>query len=222
MGPTAIKSSAIARSILVAMACPSLTLPATEEKESPMSDENSLSPVELATEITVAWLNNPNNRTAAEDVPAFLRAMHATVAELAVGVTAPSPEATPAAEEFVPAVSVRRSLASKDHILSLIDGKPYKTLTRHLTGHGLTPAEYRRRYNLRSDYPMVSETYSQSRREMARRIGLGRRPTTPVQSAPVTAAPAAVKKAAAPKAAAPKAAAQPKAASTAPAATETV
>ena len=56
----------------------------------------------------------------------------------------------------------------------MIDGKPYKTLRRHLSTHGLTPEEYRRRYRLKPDYPMVSESYSNQRREMAKKIGLGR------------------------------------------------
>jgi predicted transcriptional regulator len=141
-----------------------------------MSDENSLNPVELATELTIAWLGNQNNRVAAEDVPAFLRTMHATITELAGG-NAAAPEASeeeaPAVEEFTPAVTVRKSLASKDHLISLIDGKPYKTLKRHLAGHGLTPEEYRRRYGLKPDYPMVAENYSAARREMAHKIGLG-------------------------------------------------
>ena len=89
-------------------------------------------------------------------------------------------EAAPAAPEFTPAVSVRKSLASKDHIISLIDGKPYKALRRHLSGQGLTPDEYRARYGLKPDYPMVSESYSQVRREMAKKIGLGRKPGTKV------------------------------------------
>jgi predicted transcriptional regulator len=141
-----------------------------------MSDETSLNPVELATELTIAWLGNQNNRVNADDVPAFLRTIHATITELAGGSTAPveAVEETPAAaEEFVPAVTVRKSLASKDHIISLIDGKPYKTLKRHLSGHGLTPEQYRRRYNLKPDYPMVAENYSAARRAMAHRIGLG-------------------------------------------------
>ncbi|MGK4495599.1 MucR family transcriptional regulator, partial [Klebsiella pneumoniae] len=71
---------------------------------------------------------------------------------------------------------VRKSLASKDHIISMIDGKPYKTLRRHLATHGMTPAEYRERYGLKPDYPMVAETYSESRRAMAKKIGLGRKP----------------------------------------------
>lgn len=140
-----------------------------------MSDENSLNPVELATELTIAWLGNQNNRVAAEDVPAFLRTMHATITELAGGSTAPSEpsEEAPAAEEYQSAVTVRKSLASKDHIISMIDGKPYRTLRRHLSTHGLTPEEYRRRYNLKADYPMVAENYSAQRREMAKKIGLG-------------------------------------------------
>lgn len=83
---------------------------------------------------------------------------------------------TPPAEHFAPAVTVRKSLASKDHLISLIDGKSYKTLRRHLSTHGLSPEEYRQRYNLKADYPMVAENYSIARREMAKRIGLGRKP----------------------------------------------
>jgi predicted transcriptional regulator len=78
---------------------------------------------------------------------------------------------------YVPAVSVRKSLGSRDHLISMIDGKPYKTLKRHLAGHGLTPAEYRSRYNLAADYPMVAPGYSETRREVAKRLGLGRKPT---------------------------------------------
>lgn len=140
-----------------------------------MSDENSLNAVELATELTIAWLGNQNNRVSAEDVPAFLRTMHGTVTELAGGSSAPAEAAEVAApaQEFTPAVTVRKSLGSKDHIISMIDGKPYKTLKRHLSGHGLTPEQYRQRYNLRPDYPMVAENYSAARREMAHKIGLG-------------------------------------------------
>lgn len=85
----------------------------------------------------------------------------------------------PAAEEFRPAVSARRSTASRDHIVSMIDGKPYKTLKRHLSGHGLTPDQYRERYKLPSSYPMVAPGYSQHRREVAQRLGLGRKSAAP-------------------------------------------
>lgn len=140
-----------------------------------MSDDINPSSVELATELTIAWLNNPNNRVSAEEVPTFLRTMHATLAELAGGAATPAAEDGETQEEYTPAVSARRSLASRDHIISMIDGKPYKTLTRHLSGHGLTPAQYRQRYKLKADYPMIAESYSEHRRELAKRIGLGRR-----------------------------------------------
>ena len=142
-----------------------------------MAEEQTLNAVELATELTIAWLGNQNNRVQPDDVPQFLRTMHATVTELAGGSSStsePAEEAAPA-EEYTPAVSVRKSLASKDHIISMIDGKPYKTLKRHLSRHGLTPDEYRQRYGLKPDYPMVSESYSAARREMAKKIGLGQK-----------------------------------------------
>lgn len=141
-----------------------------------MADEmNDINAVELATELTIAWLSNPNTRAASEDVPSFLKTMHDAVNDLA---TPAAPEAGEESDEgeHTPAVSVRKSLASKDHIISMIDGKPYKTLRRHLAGHGLSPDEYRQRYGLKPDYPMVAENYSQARRDMAKKIGLGRKP----------------------------------------------
>jgi predicted transcriptional regulator len=132
-------------------------------------------PVELATELTIAWLGNPNTRTTAEDVPAFLGKMHEIVSSLVGGTQTPA-EPEQQTKEYVPAVTARKSLASPDVIISMIDGKPYKTLRRHLATNGMTPAEYRERYGLKADYPMVAETYSESRRAMAKKIGLGRKP----------------------------------------------
>ena len=133
-------------------------------------------PVELATELTIAWLANPNTKASSDDVPAFLQKVHQAV----LGLTAAPAEQAAADPEYTPAVTVRRSLSSKDHIISLIDGKPYKTLRRHLSRNGLTPEQYRERYNLKPDYPIVSENYSQVRRDMAKKIGLGRKPGTKV------------------------------------------
>ena len=140
-----------------------------------MAEDAPLNAVELATELTIAWLGNPNTRVTADEVPAFLKSMHQTVAELS-GEASPAPETAAddaVQEEFVPAVSVRKSLGSRDHIISMIDGKRYKTLRRHLSTHGLTPEQYRERYNLKPDYPMVAPNYSETRRAMARKIGLG-------------------------------------------------
>ena len=77
--------------------------------------------------------------------------------------------------DYVPAVSLEESLADPDHIISMIDGKPYKLLRRHLMHHGLTPETYRLRYRLPSDYPMVSATYIAKRRDIAARFGLNPR-----------------------------------------------
>lgn len=140
-----------------------------------MADEtNGTNNVELATELTIAWLSNPNTRASADEVPSFLARMHQAVGELTAPATETSPET--AEHQYEPAVSVRKSLASKDHIISMIDGRPYKTLRRHLSTHGLTPEQYRERYNLKSDYPMVAENYAQTRRDLAKKIGLGRKP----------------------------------------------
>ncbi|WP_010165401.1 MucR family transcriptional regulator [Sphingomonas sp. PAMC 26617] len=141
-----------------------------------MTTETATSPnaIELAAELTIAWLSNPNTRAAAEDVPVFLSRMHDSVAGLIDQPNMSAVEAAP--EQFTPAVTVRKSLASKDHIISLIDGKPYKMLRRHLSTHGLTPEQYRDRYNLRADYPIVAESYSETRRALAKKIGLGRKP----------------------------------------------
>ena len=133
----------------------------------------SSSRVELATELTIAWLSNPNTRAQAEDIPAFLRSMHEAVVSLSEApVVEPKAEPAPKHE---PAVTVRKSLSSPDHIISLIDGKPYKTLRRHLSRYGMTPEQYRERYGLKKDYPMVAPTYAETRRDLAKKIGLGRK-----------------------------------------------
>lgn len=128
----------------------------------------------LATELTFAWLANPNTRVSTDDVPAFLASVHRALGSLS------SPDAghstKPEAITNIAAVSARKSLASPDRIISMIDGKPYASLKRHLAAHGLTPDEYRERFGLKRDYPMVAPGYSKARREHAQRLGLGRKP----------------------------------------------
>jgi len=159
---------------------------------------NDINAVELATELTIAWLSNPNTRAATDDVPTFLTRMHDAVG----GLAAPRPESSdaPAQPEYTPAVTARKSLANKDHIISMIDGKPYRTLRRHLSSQGLTPEQYRERYKLKPDYPMVAESYSDARRAMAAKIGLGRKRRAAAEPAPAPApAPAPQAEAPAPK-----------------------
>ena len=143
--------------------------------------ENETNAVELATELTIAWLGNPHTRTSVDDVPAFLKSMHDAVSKLA-SPAAPTAEEQPT-QDYTPAVTARKSLASPDHIISMIDGKSYKTLRRHLSTNGLTPEEYRQRYNLKADYPMVAASYSEARRTMAKAIGLGRKAGHKVEKA---------------------------------------
>ena len=139
-----------------------------------MAEENDQSStLELATDLAIAWLSNPNTNASADEVPAFLQKVYGALNTLGSDTGADEVSDEP---EYTPAVSVRKSLASKDHIISMIDGKPYKTLRRHLSTHGMTPDQYRERYGLKADYPMVSESYSQARRDMAKKIGLGRKP----------------------------------------------
>lgn len=141
---------------------------------------DKVAPVELATEIAIAWLANPNTKAEIEDVPAFLVSVFNAIARL--DGSAPVAEDLPAenVQNYRPAVSVRQSLASREHIISLIDGKPYRTLTRHLSRHGLTPQTYRARYGLKPDYPMIAPAYSEARSAMAKSLGLGRKPGTKV------------------------------------------
>lgn len=132
--------------------------------------ESAVNTVELATELTIAWLGNPSVRVNADEVPAFLKTMHATLGELSNGGGAASVDAAP---EYTPAVPIRSSV-KPDYIVSLIDGRKLKTLTRHLSTHGLTAKEYRERYGLKPDYPMVAPNYAAHRRDLAVKIGLGR------------------------------------------------
>ena len=113
--------------------------------------------------------------------PAELEVIIGSVAGSLAEVGNP-PQAVPVRPE--PAVPVRRSLG-RDHLICLVCGQKQKTLKRHLAvRHQLSPADYRGRYDLRSDYPLVAPSYAAQRSEMARRIGLGRKPALAEPAAP--------------------------------------
>ena len=118
------------------------------------------------TDIVVSFI--ANNSIDAREVPSLIQNVHATLAGLGSGtVEEPRPD---------PAVSVRASV-KKDHIVCLEDGKKFKMLKRHLmTDHDMTPDEYRARWGLPADYPMVASDYAEKRRDLAKKIGLGRMP----------------------------------------------
>lgn len=121
----------------------------------------------LTVQLLSAYL--ANNTVPSEDIAGLIRSTRDALTQGADTLGQGEPET------FTPAVSVRKSLASPDHIISLIDGKPYKTLKRHLMGHGLTPEAYRSRYNLPLNYPMVAPAYGEHRRNIAKEAGLGTR-----------------------------------------------
>lgn len=111
-----------------------------------------------------------NNRIGVDAIAGLIADVHAALA----GIVAPEPEPEPARE---PAVPVRLSVRP-DYIVCLEDGAKLKMLKRYLMArYGLTPDQYRARWNLPADYPMVAPEYSERRRSLARAIGLGVRPT---------------------------------------------
>lgn len=115
--------------------------------------------------------------TPAEALPTLYTQVHEAVSASILGVPAPAVSA-PAAATDKPIngrASAEQIAASitPDALISFVDGKPYKTLRRHLGTHGLDPASYCRRYGLPRDYPMVAASYSKQRADLARAIGLG-------------------------------------------------
>lgn len=135
-----------------------------------MADADQPDYTTLTVQLLTAYVSN--NTVPIDQLPGLIEQTRATLAKQHESLPAPEVET----QEFTPAVSVRKSLASRDHIISMIDGKAYKTLRRHLSTHGLTPEDYRARYKLAADYPMVAPAYSDARRETAKRLGLGRKP----------------------------------------------
>lgn len=119
--------------------------------------------LELTAEIVSAHVGN--NLVAVADLPALIQSVYRTLSS--VGATAPEPERPR------PAVPVKRSIFP-DHIVCLEDGKKLKMLKRHLkTAYDMTPDEYRERWGLPADYPMVAPNYAEHRSKLAKKIGLG-------------------------------------------------
>jgi predicted transcriptional regulator len=110
-----------------------------------------------------------NNDVEVADVPTLIRAVHTALSGLGV-------EEAQQEERPEPAVSIRASV-KPDYMVCLEDGRKMKMLKRYLrTNYDMSPEEYRQRWNLPSDYPMVAPNYAEKRRELAKQIGLGRKP----------------------------------------------
>jgi len=131
-----------------------------------MADETTETLLTLTADIVAAHVSN--NSVAVGDLAGLIANVHASLA----GLGAPPVEIS---SELKPAVSVRASV-KPDHLVCLEDGKKMKMLKRHLsTDHGLSPADYRAKWNLPADYPMVAPAYAETRRELAVKIGLGKK-----------------------------------------------
>ncbi|WP_293209952.1 MucR family transcriptional regulator, partial [Parvibaculum sp.] len=126
----------------------------------------------LTTEIVAAYVSN--NAVAANDLPGMIRTVHSTLAGLDQNTAATD-------ADLVPAVPVKKSVTA-DYIVCLEDGKKLKMLKRYLRSqYGLTPEEYRARWNLPHDYPMVAPNYAAQRSKLAKQIGLGRAGSAPAR-----------------------------------------
>ncbi len=143
--------------------------------------------IETTAEIVAAYVSR--NSVPMAELPNLIRSIHASLASLG----APPAAETPAAP-LVPAVPIRKSVTD-EYIVSLEDGRKFKSLKRYLaTSHGMTPAEYRAKWGLPPDYPMVAPAYAAKRSALAKTIGLGRKAAEVAEPAPTaepTSAPAA-------------------------------
>ena len=128
-------------------------------------DIDKPSHLEQTADIVAAYL--ANHSAPQESIPNLIRAVHATIGQLGEP-SAPLPTATPA----LTSAQIRKSI-TPDALISFEDGKPYKTLKRHLTTHGMTVAEYKAKWGLPNDYPTTAPAYSEARSAMAKALGLG-------------------------------------------------
>lgn len=134
-----------------------------ETKSSPQSDTTEI--LSLATEIVAAYVSN--NTVTATDLPGLIHTVYTTLLEIEQGGGQRETELTPA-------VPIKKSVTA-DYIICLEDGKKLKMLKRYLRSqYGLSPEEYKARWGLPHDYPMVAPNYAAQRSKLAKQIGLGR------------------------------------------------
>src|SRR4051812_43134996 len=136
---------------------------ALENLETEMPDQ-SPDFVSLSADVVSAFVSN--NSVPVTELPALIASVHLALQNAASGA-----QEKPA-EPLVPPVPIKKSI-TPDYIISLEDGRRYKSMRRHLTSRGITPEEYRRKWGLPHDYPMVAPNYAKARSELAKSMGLG-------------------------------------------------
>jgi len=123
--------------------------------------------IELTAEIVSAYVSA--NSVASGDLPGLINEVHSALHRTAIGAV------EPAQEPLKPAVAAKKSV-TPDYIVCLEDGKKFKSLKRHLRTHyDLTPEEYREKWGLPPDYPMVAPNYAKARSALAKEMGLGQK-----------------------------------------------
>ncbi|GAC1590929.1 MAG: MucR family transcriptional regulator [Sphingomicrobium sp.] len=136
------------------------------------TDDQTIDFTSLTADLVSAYVSN--NAVSRNDLPGLIASLHSTLRDL----HAPQRSVEQALK---PPVSIRKSL-TPDYLISLEDGRQYRSLKRHLRGYGLTPEQYRAKWGLPGDYPMVAPNYAKQRSELAKSLGLGqmrRRPDAP-------------------------------------------
>lgn len=133
-----------------------------------ITDNQTTDFLELTGDIVSAYVSN--NSIPTPELPGLIQSVHAALTQLATGGDKAAPQET---HEKATSAQIRKSVAPGG-LVSFLDGKTYKTLKRHLAGHGLDPHGYRQRYGLPADYPMVAPDYAAQRSALAKSIGLGR------------------------------------------------
>ena len=122
--------------------------------------------IELAADIVSAYVSN--NSVAASELPGLIAEVHAALVRVGSGESAVA-----APDNLRPAVPVKKSVGT-DYIICLEDGKKFKSLKRHLrTQYNMSPEDYREKWGLPADYPMVAPNYAQARSQLAKEMGLG-------------------------------------------------
>ncbi len=136
--------------------------------------------IETTAEIVAAYVSR--NSVPVSELPNLIRSVHDSLSRLgaAPAVEAPAPKREPA-------VSIRKSITD-EFLISLEDGRKFKSMKRYLSGLGMTPADYRAKWGLPTDYPMVAPAYAARRSELAKTIGLGRKGVEPAATATAPAA----------------------------------
>ena len=127
---------------------------------------SSSNPMGLAADVVAAFVSN--NSLPVGELPALIHAVHTSIMRLAEGPQSAAQQV----EEKAPAVSVRKSI-TPDYLICLDDGKRFRSLRRHLAALGMTPQQYREKWRLPADYPMVAPSYAAQRSAMAKSMGFG-------------------------------------------------